>query len=132
MWTPKCYTRSGGKNEIREFYESRDAELRGKIASIINDLLLSDSSHWESLGAKYAQGNGKGLLQISVKHKGNQYRFLGYLVPETKDFILCDYFTKKNNSDNERAYKRAWSRRKKIEQGNMPTEEYNFSIEANN
>lgn len=131
MWTLKCYTRAGGKSEIQEFYESRDAALQAKIVSKFSSLKLSELKYWGNLGAKYAQGKGKGLLQINIKHKGLEYRFLGYISPETKDFILCDWFLKKKDSDNERAYERARDRKNDIEEGRMHIKEYDFSIETN-
>ena len=131
MWTFKCYLRSGGKNEIREWYESLDKPLRAKISSKMGDLKLMESRFWGNHDAKHAQGNGKGLIQINWKYKSKtEYRILGYFKEGTKDFVICHAFLKKSDSDNEDGYRIAQGRRRQIEQGERNTAEYNFSIEA--
>jgi len=129
MWTFLCYTRVGGKNEIRDWYESLSHKDRAKVYSILELLKFSEKKHWRPPNAAKQSGKGKVLYEIRFSLKEKQARIVGYFIDEKMQFVITNHFVKKNKSDNHRGFKVGEKRKREIERNEKRTEKYDFSTD---
>jgi len=106
----KCYISSGGKNEIKNWYEELPTREQGKFSGLIDELQLQPEMHWKH---EHSLKNTEGLYVIRIKIQKNQHRLIGFF--HEKEFImLCHFIEKKTQQDYKIAIDKAHSRKEEV------------------
>ncbi|MEI7668531.1 MAG: type II toxin-antitoxin system RelE/ParE family toxin [Pseudomonadota bacterium] len=109
MWKIKCYISSSGRNEIKEWYESLDDTIKGKVYDKIYHLYTNYNSI-SGLNHKRVHKieNSDGLYSVRLPCNKKEFRLVGFFREDQSRFIseliIVYHFTEK---DTKKDYKKA-------------------------
>ncbi len=98
-WTFRCYVEANGKDAIRRWYDSLDAEVRGEVDAVLESLRTIPRKWWSQRRFRMLRGEAfKGMGRLRVRVNNVQYRLIGYSEKEW-DFLIIFAFQRDHDPD---------------------------------
>ena len=92
------YIDMDGVNIVKAWLDHVEPEAKAKLTTKLNSLEQLDRTEWgRTIITEVLKGDKKGLIAVRVKHRGIEYRLLGYDGPNRGEFTLLTCGWERNN-----------------------------------